>query len=160
METKDRYIYREFYRYYNNPIIPLTRQTIAAFNDYLNSKDMNQSMVSILHKCAGKYWKNVPPDTANAILEWNWQLADKEYGYVELISTRKLSEDELKIMQEETEAQISDGYNENPFCWSGLNVQFEIFAQTPFEEYNELNDSGIQEILDKIKEQTKEDMER
>lgn len=93
-----------------------------------------------------------PPDMANAILAWNWQLKDTEYGYVELISTRKLSEEELKIMQEETEAQIPDGYNENPFCFNGSYISFDMPVQDAFEESYILTISGrsLSKFYDKI----------
>jgi hypothetical protein len=107
----------------------------------MTDTNMNPMMNEIFHECISNgTWKTVPIELDRKIKGWNWKLKDNEKGYVEILSEEPLTQEELNIMAKETEGQISDGYNENPFEFKLSNGKeyWISFETTPQKEFMEL----------------------
>ena len=134
--------------YYKYDIFPeeseLTEHEINEINEIFDTdNDFNPMINKVFHECVsrkGNYsWDDVPQELDTKVTGWNWKLKDNTTGYVEILSNESLSQEELDIMTRETEGQISDGYNENPFVFKLSNgktysIMFHEWAYQEFKE--------------------------
>jgi hypothetical protein len=90
---------------------------IAEINEIFDKDpNFNPMINKVFHDCVrDRFWKEVPVEMDAKIKGWNWKLKNTQKGYVEILSEEPLTQQELDIMADETEGQITDGYNENPF---------------------------------------------
>lgn len=109
------YRYVAYYGYRSSPR-PLA-DDIAEINEIFDKDpNFNPMINKVFHDCVrDRFWKEVPVEMDAKIKGWNWKLKNTQKGYVEILSEEPLTQQELDIMADETEGQITDGYNENPF---------------------------------------------
>ena len=109
------YRYVTYYGYRSSPR-PLA-EDIAEINEIFDKDpNFNPMINKVFHDCVqNRFWKEVPVEMNAKIKGWNWKLKNTQKGYVEILSEEPLTQQELDIMTDETEGQITDGYNENPF---------------------------------------------
>lgn len=133
------YRYVALYNYRSNPSY-MDDSTIREINElFKTDSNMNPMINNVFHECVAKrFWDDVPVELDKKIKGWNWFLKDNNYGYVEILSEEPLTQEELDIMAQETEGQISDGYNENPFEFDVNGILYEIsFDVYPTQEFAE-----------------------
>lgn len=122
--------------------VSLDEDEIKEINELFDTdENLNPMINKVFHECVGekRYWKEVPIEMDTKIKGWNWKIKDSERGYVEILSEEPLTQEELDIMMKETEGQISDGYNENPFEFDlndGSHYSI-IFNSFPISEFKE-----------------------
>lgn len=111
------YRYVAYYKYSSKP--RMKEEDVVAVNEFLDSDpNQNPMITQVLQECVNPdhhIWKDVPLSIGEKVARWNWKIKDSVLGYVEILSKDPLTEKELEIMENETYAQICDGYNENPF---------------------------------------------
>jgi hypothetical protein len=90
---------------------------IPEINEIFDTDEHKNPMINkVFHDCVrDRFWNEVPVEMDKKIKGWNWKLKNTQKGYVEILSEEPLTQTELDIMADETEGQITDGYNENPF---------------------------------------------
>lgn len=122
-------IYRSLFYYRNGG----TEFSVRAFNQFMMEDDYQNKMITkVLRSCAGRDWPDVPSELGSAIHQWNWGVKDGTFAFVDLVCDRKLTKEELAIMNEETRAQITDGYNESPWEFDGASIMLDSFEQYPY----------------------------
>lgn len=133
------YRYVAYYRFHSSPRI--LADDIDEVNEiFRTGKYFNPSINACFHRCVKeRFWKEVPVEMDKKIKGWNWFLKNTQKGYVEILSEEPLTQQELDIMAKETEGQITDGYNENPFEFKLSNGHFYsiYFDDDPIKEFTE-----------------------
>lgn len=137
--------YVAYYRYDISPEdVELTEEEINEINEIFDTDENFNPMINkVFHDCVGRKgsftWEEVPQEMDTKIFGWNWKLKDSQTGYVEILSNEELSQEELDIMTQETEGQISDGYNENPFKFnlSNGNTYYIMFHEWAYQDFKE-----------------------
>lgn len=110
------YRYVAYYGYRCSPNRPMA-DDIPEINEIFDTDEYKNPMINkVFHDCVrDRFWNEVPVEMDKKIKGWNWKLKNTQKGYVEILSEEPLTQTELDIMADETEGQITDGYNENPF---------------------------------------------
>lgn len=134
------YRYVAYYGYRCSPSRPLS-DDIPEINQIFDTGEyMNPMINKVFHECvSSRTWNDVPVELDKKIKGWNWKLKNTQKGYVEILSEEPLTQEELDIMTEETEGQITDGYNENPFDFrlSNGHRYSILFDWQPTKEFTE-----------------------
>lgn len=133
------YRYVAYYHYDCSP--KMKADDIDEINEiFEKNENFNPMINQVFHECvSSRKWADVPLSMDKKIKGWNWKLKDTQKGYVEVLSEEQLTENELWIMADETEGQISDGYNENGFVFRLSNghrysIYFHTYPITDFKE--------------------------
>lgn len=130
-------IYRSLFPYYNEG----AEFSFRAFNKFMMEDEYQNPMITrVLQECAGRDWDDVPAELGSAIYAWNWGIKDGTFAFVDLVCDRELSNEELVVMNRETGAQISDGYNENPWEYDGASIMLGSFERYPYKKVVEVSD--------------------
>lgn len=118
----------------------LDENDIPEINEiFKKDENFNPMINKVFHDCVkSRLWDDVPLEMDEKITGWNWFILDKDHGIVEILSTEELTKEELAIMEDNTEGQISDGYNENPFVFKlpnghSYNIMFHEWSKKGFE---------------------------
>ena len=133
------YRYVAYYGYRSSPV--MKADDVAEVNEIFRTGEHFNPMINeCFHRCVrDRFWKEVPVEMDQKIKGWNWFLKNTQKGYVEILSEEPLTQQELDIMANETEGQITDGYNENPFEFNLSNGHRYsiIFDWKPLKEFAE-----------------------
>jgi hypothetical protein len=94
----------------------------SAAREYLKQDDMTQYLIQYLER------KNLDPD---GIVSISWELEDEEFGVIELISNKPLSQELLSVISKWIRGQNSDGlgegFEQQDFAWTPYDTEDEDY---------------------------------